>query len=103
MEDKTPTKKPKNTEIPQSESSISLDYERTKKFKELLELTNLKPEKKNYRQFFDFYSDVNNIEDLKPYFSGNYQYIINNYFSGVDINTLPKIMKTLNNIEYIAR
>lgn len=103
MEDKTPTKKPKNTETPQSEPSISLDYEKTKKFKELLELTNLKPEKKNYRQLFDFYSGVNDIEFLKPYFNGNYQYIINNYFSGVDINTLPKIMEILNSIEYIAR
>jgi hypothetical protein len=103
MEEKTPNKKSKTTETPQSEPSVSLDYEKTKTFKELLELVNLKPEKKNYRQLFDFYSNINNIEDLKQYFGGNYQYIINNYFSGIDINTLPKIMKLLNNIEYIAR
>jgi hypothetical protein len=86
---------------------------RVKAFLTLLDKANVKKDKDNYRQLFQFWTEFYEIDIIKQYhtdvnwslldsiFSGKYNYIINNYSSGVDKKTLPTIMNIFNEIKYI--
>ena len=86
---------------------------RVKAFLTLLDKANVKKDKDNYRQLFQFWTEFSEVDIIKQYhtdinwslldsiFSGKYNYIINNYSSGVDKKTLPTIMDIFNEIKYI--
>ena len=86
---------------------------RVKAFLTLLDKANVKKDKDNYRQLFQFWAEFYEVDIIKQYhtdinwslldsiFSGKYNYIINNYSSGVDKKTLPTIMNIFNEIKYI--
>ena len=86
---------------------------RVKAFLTLLDKANVKKDKNNYRQLFQFWVGFSEVDIIKQYhtdvnwslldsiFSGKYNYIINNHSSGVDKKTLLTIMNIFNEIKYI--